>query len=379
MSWIPVATLGILGLLFVVYLGQQVWGFEPGLTQSYRSLVAMGGADRALVVESGGWWRVLTSVVLHSGMAHLSGNAYALFLAGFLAERRIGAGWLAAVFAIGGLAGSLATLMWSSPTAVSVGASGAVVAVLVVALASVANNGGWTGHRLVVGQLVSMVGGAVIPTPIGLAHHINYSAHIGGALAGVAFGLLLLGPIPDMLEDGAARKVAGAVGAAIMVLTMAAFSFAAAGYPAFAARNAALIPDGELAKLASVKHKLSDDELAARDIKTQELLARFPTDPRVHMFRAEALLRSREVFLAEQELRVALAQKDVMARDLPPMTEPMITAMLALVLRAQGRIDEAQSVSQALCARPEADPTIVKLKAALRGGGVCPKPGSAAS
>ena len=124
-SRIPWVALGMIVLFTVIFLAERAFSFEHGVSaMSWRSTVALGGADRDLVLGQGQVWRISTAPLLHGSVEHLAGNAAVLAFAGFGLERLIGRAWFAAIFAFGAIAGAVFSVAANPPWAVSVGASG---------------------------------------------------------------------------------------------------------------------------------------------------------------------------------------------------------------------------------------------------------------
>jgi rhomboid protease GluP len=361
---LPLVTLGLIGLLALIFLGQQHWGFEPGELQSYRSLVAMG-ADRAdLVLAQGQWWRVMTAMLLHGGVEHLVGNCVALLIAGLMLERRLGGAWFAAIFVLGGVAGSLASLVYNPEGTLSVGASGAIMALLVPCLIEAfGNETVYTPKRARL-YVLMMVASALIPTD----SHIDYRDHLGGAMVGGMFGYVLLIAVPELHDAPAGRRIASGVAVLGALAAAIGFGFAAAAYPALAARDAALIPDERLKAVMAGQAAAAPE---ARESQALGLIARYPHDPRSHMALAVALLQDRKIDEAEDEIRGALTQEDVLARDLPPDTGRYLHGLLGAIVFAEGRQDEGRAEARTVCAGHSTAPNLVKLKAALQKEGVC--------
>src|SRR4029077_10741737 len=105
-------------------VGDTDWLKQPTLA----TLLAFGGLMGEVVIESGEWYRLLTAPLLHGGIEHILLNGVALGLAGYVLEPLIGRAWFAAVFVVGALCGALFSLLLNSDVIISVGASGAVMA-----------------------------------------------------------------------------------------------------------------------------------------------------------------------------------------------------------------------------------------------------------
>jgi rhomboid protease GluP len=134
----PVATAGLLAFLLGMFVVEQ---FAKGSRQDsgllgvdVETLFSLGGMNRDAVLKSGEWYRLLTAALLHGDAFHILFNGLALGLAGYLLESMVGRAWLVTLFFVGALGGSLMGLALNPENMVSVGASGAVMALLAAAL-----------------------------------------------------------------------------------------------------------------------------------------------------------------------------------------------------------------------------------------------------
>src|SRR5262249_51467083 len=145
------------------------------------------GADYGpLVVRDHQWWRLVTSMFVHSGPAHLLMNMVALYQAGPLLEQHYGRLRFLLLYLAAGLAGALASLAWNwHDPVVSVGASGAGCGL--VAAGAVAG-------QLRLGQRYrdSMLRWLALIAAFGLfVGNIDNAAHFGGMAAGACIAWLL--------------------------------------------------------------------------------------------------------------------------------------------------------------------------------------------
>ncbi len=86
------------------------------------------GANLRVLVQHGQIWRLLTSVFLHIGIAHLIVNMYSLFIIGRQLEGFLGKIKYLVVFLISGITGSLLSVVMHE--SISAGASGAIFGLL---------------------------------------------------------------------------------------------------------------------------------------------------------------------------------------------------------------------------------------------------------
>lgn len=360
-SRVPFVTLGLIGVFTLIYLGEQKFGFEHAAAPfSYRTIIALGGVDRDRVVGQGQWWRLLTAPILHGSIEHLVGNAAVMALVGAGLERLIGRAWFAAIFFYGAIAGTICSVAMNAPWTVSVGASGGIMALLTATYVcsfhpEAAQDGArmrWWVYRLAIPSLI----------PFGAAGggHVDYSGHIGGALGGMALGYLLQfiwseeRALPSLRREAAIGAAGAGLAAAI------GFILVAADYPAYAARQAPLIPDAEIPK-----------STAGSLERSASLIVLYPRDPRGHLLRALAAARDNDAVIVERETRAGLAEPDILARDFPPVLEVELKALLALALAAQQRNDEAIPLAQSVCNRAGSMPEAAKIRVQLRQRGLC--------
>lgn len=225
----PVLTFALIALLAAIFAGEAGLGLDRTaglLTPSLRTLQAFGGLSYPLVVDGGQWWRLFTAPLLHADAVHIFFNVLALFLIGRVLEPLIGWRWMAGVFAISALGGSLASLAVNPHDLIGVGASGGIVGLFAAGLiASFRMPAGVLRSRLQARTVYGLLP-ALLPffNAAREGSRIDYGAHAGGAAAGAAMGLVLLAlwpgyrPRPRWANAGAALGAlffAVAAGAAV--------------------------------------------------------------------------------------------------------------------------------------------------------------------
>ena len=159
-----------------------------GLLLQPRKVLALGALVPALVAE-GEAWRLLTSVFLHSGFAHLAMNMISLYFLGSFAEVSFGRGRFLALYFISGIAGGLAYLYFGAFNSPAVGASGAIFGLLGGVFGFAIRRGTFSMRNPVINQLLILTAinlflGATIP-------NVSNTAHIGGLVGGFVFGYLI--------------------------------------------------------------------------------------------------------------------------------------------------------------------------------------------
>lgn len=93
------------------------------------------GANFGPRTTNGEWWRLATTMFLHTGMLHLVVNIAGFIQVGLMLERLVGRIALATVYFLSGVLAGLVSLS-AHPVAVSVGASGAIFGIYGLLLAS---------------------------------------------------------------------------------------------------------------------------------------------------------------------------------------------------------------------------------------------------
>ena len=175
-------TFSLIGVNLAVFVVQllliSLFGFD---------LVIALGAKENTAIAAGQYWRLLTPVFIHAGLAHLFVNMYSLFVIGPAGEEMFGRVRFLAFYLLAGFAGAIFSLAFTpSP---SVGASGAIFGLLGMLGAF------WYVHRTTFGSIgnlqlrqIAMV--AALNLLIGLSPGIDFWAHLGGFVTGIALGLL---------------------------------------------------------------------------------------------------------------------------------------------------------------------------------------------
>lgn len=336
----PWLTFGLMGLCATVFVGELALGVTEApsfLTPSIDTLIALGGASRALVQTQGEWWRLFTATLLHADPIHLALNGLGLYLGGAVLESLLGRAWLGALFVIGALGGSLASVAINAPNLVSVGASGAIMGLLAAAL--VASLRLPAVQRLQVQMpLMRMLIPSLLPIAMHRSEgHVDFAAHFGGAIAGAAAGLALMGTWPRGEPHPRFRRAAGALAIAGALLYAIGFAKVQGAYAA--SRDSASV------KLISNEQlkTLSPEGGAA-------LLVQYPRDPRAHWFAGMHAANTGDLAGAERHVRAGLAEEGVLQRSFGNRKlEAAMRATLARVLDAEGRHADAIEAARPAC------------------------------
>lgn len=149
-----------------------------------------GALNGYFVVAKGEWYRLLTSLFLHSGATHIVMNMLSLYIVGTMVERLFSASSYLGIYFISALFGSFVSI-YVHPTGWAVGASGAIFGIF-GALAGFA----WVHRKTMQKQFMEFMRSfgliLVINFVIGIVFpSIDMSAHIGGLIAGMIGGFFV--------------------------------------------------------------------------------------------------------------------------------------------------------------------------------------------
>jgi membrane associated rhomboid family serine protease len=194
------ALLAVIGAVFVV----EVIIGGPGsliLGPTSRQLYDMGGATALFAqaepfrilpgIATGQYWRLLTSMFLHIGLIHIAFNGYALWLFGTVIETELGRLRFLLIYFTTGIFAGAASYAFGTPVAVGAGASGAIFGLFG---AFFAYNYRRRSSALAAARLQQMVRLIVLNAILALSlHFIDWRAHLGGLVAGVAAGYVAEG------------------------------------------------------------------------------------------------------------------------------------------------------------------------------------------
>jgi rhomboid protease GluP len=147
------------------------------------------GALIPALVAQGEWWRLLSSMFLHSGAVHLGLNMLSLYFLGSFVEQAFGRGRFLALYLLSGVSGGLAYLYFGGFDEAAVGASGAIFGLLGGVLGYALRRGTFSWQNPLIRQLLILL---ALNLYIGFSiPNISNTAHLGGLAGGFAFGWLV--------------------------------------------------------------------------------------------------------------------------------------------------------------------------------------------
>ena len=281
-------------------------------------------------------------------------------MAGYVLENLAGRAWLLALFVLGGLGGTAMSVATNPATLVCVGASGAIMALFAAGLISSFRMLPGPTRWLVQANFVGTVVTSIIPQAVSSGTmRIDYAAHIGGALAGAVCGLLLLCSWPTAARRPRFQTAAQGIAVAGMMLAFSASVAVAARYPDYVAR-APWIPRDRIPQ-----------SFAEMDLHGVELAARYPHDPRAHLYYGISLTRAHDYATAEREFETSLQETNQGGLGFGRQFHNTLWGMLAVVAADQGQWARARDVAQTPCQARGADRPSPELVLWLRRARLC--------
>ncbi len=176
------------------------------------------GALVPALVAQGEVWRLLTSMFLHSGFAHLALNMLSLYFLGSFIEEAFGRGRYLALYLLSGISGGLAYLYFGAFDGAAVGASGAIFGLLGGVLGYSLRRGTFSWQNPLIRQLLILL---ALNLYLGFSiANISNTAHIGGLLGGIAFGWLVAPTVYAQKRLRAFSPVAVVLGAEVVLLAI---------------------------------------------------------------------------------------------------------------------------------------------------------------
>ncbi len=173
-SGVGLVTRTLIGINVAVYLLELATG---GNIDGVGSQIFEKGALFGPLVGNGDWWRLITAAFLHASVLHIGFNMLALWWIGAPVEQYLGRVRYLGLYLVSGLAGSAGALVLT-PTAVTVGASGAIFGILGAMLILE-----WQTTGRLAGNAMTLI---VINLAISFSFAgISIGGHIGGLIGGI--------------------------------------------------------------------------------------------------------------------------------------------------------------------------------------------------
>ncbi len=179
----PLVTMVLVTANIVVFLIGLGVGDQINRRDRFDGLSLDYGINGGLIDVRGEWYRLITGGFLHSGVIHLGFNMLLLWMIGSQLEEALGR-WRYGLLYFGALLAGSAGALVDNPTALTVGASGAVYGLMGAALVAQRSHGislwqSGIGTLIIVNVIVSIT----VPG-------ISVGGHAGGLVGGLAIGWL---------------------------------------------------------------------------------------------------------------------------------------------------------------------------------------------
>ncbi len=164
-----------------------------------ETLLGIGAKD-PVALAKGEYWRFVTPMFIHIGVLHFAVNSYMLYAIGYQIERILGGAWYVAVYLAAGMAGNIASAVFSMN--LSAGASGAIFGLL---------GAGFFLERTIGKRMMEVTGkrpqnrAYAMTVAINLAFgfmvpFIDNSAHLGGLVTGTLMTIAMINIRPNNLQ-----------------------------------------------------------------------------------------------------------------------------------------------------------------------------------
>lgn len=163
-------------------------------------LYLAGRCGTDLVLQQGEYWRLLTSVFLHSGLSHLGSNLLVQVLMGNAVERNLGHFRYLLLYLLSGIGGNIVSVLYDRAQGVnvySVGASGAVFGVMGALILLIFKG----RKKLPSGSSLLIRAGFAVFYSVYSGFKNPYTdnaAHLGGLAFGIVLGTLMTITLDDV-------------------------------------------------------------------------------------------------------------------------------------------------------------------------------------
>ncbi|MBO4863882.1 MAG: rhomboid family intramembrane serine protease [Eubacterium sp.] len=192
----PIITFAILIINVIVFFIETA----TGGSENVENVLRLGGAYTPFIIEGHQWYRILTSMFLHYGIAHIVNNSISLLAMGQYVEAYFGRVKFIIIYIISGIAGNLLTIateLYTGSYPVSAGASGAICGLLgamVILAIDKRTRKFFPVPRMIVAVILVLLPGFGDSS-------INEMAHLGGFIAGFIVGLIMFALTSHEAQD----------------------------------------------------------------------------------------------------------------------------------------------------------------------------------
>jgi hypothetical protein len=280
----------------------------------------------------------------------------------------VGRPWFAATFALSALAGIVGSLMGNPAHLVTVGASGAITGVVGLLFTMSLTRRLDAAQAATIRRTALFFGvPALLPMALGAEGGTDWNAHLGGAICGVTLGVTLLSTWRENAERPGAGREAAAVALVCLVLSLSSGLIGAIDYSKYALSAAERIPSN-----------LLPERIDANGFtQAEDLVRRWPKDPRGRLMLGVNHLIRNQPAAAERELRATLAMIPNPERSPFAPIAAIANPYLAVALGMQNRTAEARTAAATFCDKPGSKregAAVAQLRKLLTTAGICDAP-----
>jgi rhomboid protease GluP len=184
------------------------------------------GANNGAATTNGEWWRLLASMFMHYGIAHIAVNMWALHQAGAFFEKLQGRFIHALTYLACGVSGGFASMIWHGDQTWSAGASGAIFGVYGAILGYMLRQRGGLPQTVCKPIIKSTVTFAIFNIILGASiPGIDNAAHMGGFVCGIIFGAVLAQPLDMRLRRARQPRTLALAGVLVAMLLSGGMKF----------------------------------------------------------------------------------------------------------------------------------------------------------
>ncbi len=261
---VPVVTVLLFVVLWIVFALESV---QKGGSDNATVLFRFGATTSATLTDRE-LWRLVASIFVHRGLAHIAVNALVLLVAGSIAETLYGCLRYLALYLAAGVGGAVTTVLVSGPGDIGVGASGALYG-----LGGAIIVGTGTRRDILARETardLRLLFVVTVPASLlaGLALHMSIAAHIGGVVTGTVLALVMdlaLSAGRRRPEASSARSVTAFSGVLIACVAAMLLTWFGPHHVLPSDRVGALIRDGIAhLKQGATRAAIADDTAALR-------------------------------------------------------------------------------------------------------------------
>lgn len=219
--WLSFAT--CLSILQIFFLVAMMLSEDGVVSMSVNAMIGphphklsfAGAKNAARIRYKAEWWRLLSPVLLHSGVIHVLANVFIQLRFGVFLEVRWGHGPWLIIYLGAGLYSMLASCIFL-PDTLTVGSSGAICGLIGAEFVFLLTTWRQTLPRDVAErnvQVASLIITVTLTAAISFAPMVDFAAHAGGFLVGALLGLILFA---DKMQDLAWRCVSWLAGIVLL-------------------------------------------------------------------------------------------------------------------------------------------------------------------